>query len=110
VAGLKVNGGDAAKAWMPEALVSTGGTLDFTLWATPTAWGSGAADAPPSFRDQEKPSLSFVNPARAVTPAGSTSKVSVGVQDLSGAVRSWTYSAGSVDGITLTPATGSIAV
>ncbi|WP_084743306.1 GH92 family glycosyl hydrolase [Amycolatopsis australiensis] len=110
VAGLKVNGGDAAKAWMPEALVSTGGTLDFTLSEIPTAWGSAPADAPPSFRDQEKPSLSFVNPARAVVPAGSTSKVSVGVQDLSGTARSWTYTAGSVDGITLTPATGSVAV
>ncbi|WP_410642118.1 GH92 family glycosyl hydrolase [Amycolatopsis sp. lyj-346] len=110
VAGLKVNGADAAKAWMPEALVSTGGTLDFARSATPTAWSSAPADAPPSFRDQEKPSLSFVDPARAVTPAGATSKVSVGVQDLSGTARSWAYSAGSVDGITLTPAAGSIAV
>nr|WP_185839873.1 GH92 family glycosyl hydrolase [Amycolatopsis balhimycina] len=110
IAGLKVNGGAAAKAWMPEALVSTGGTLDYTLSAAPTAWGSAPADAPPSFRDQEKPSLSFVNPARAVTPSGSTSKVSVGVQDLSGTARTWTYSAGSADGITLAPATGGIAV
>ncbi|SEC03510.1 alpha-1,2-mannosidase, putative [Amycolatopsis tolypomycina] len=110
VGSLKVNGGAAAKAWLPEALISSGGTLDYTRSATPTAWGSAAADAPPSFREQEKPSLSFVDPARAVTPAGSTSKASVGVQDLSGTARTWTYSAGSVDGITLTPAAGSIAV
>ncbi len=110
VGGLKVNGGAASKAWLPEALISSGGTLDYTRSATATAWGSAAADAPPSFREQEKPSLSFVDPARAVTPAGSTSKASVGVQDLSGTARSWTYSAGSVDGITLTPAAGSIAV
>ncbi|WP_410633996.1 GH92 family glycosyl hydrolase [Amycolatopsis sp. cmx-4-83] len=110
VGSLKVNGGTAAKAWLPEALISGGGTLDYTRSATATAWGSAAADAPPSFREQEKPSLSFVDPARAVTPAGSTSKASVGVQDLSGTARSWTYSAGSVDGITLTPAAGSIAV
>ncbi|MGV9367035.1 GH92 family glycosyl hydrolase [Amycolatopsis sp. NPDC003731] len=110
VGSLKVNGSAAAKAWLPEALISGGGTLDYTRSATATAWGSAAADAPPSFREQEKPSLSFVDPARAVTPAGSTSKASVGVQDLSGTARTWTYSAGSVDGITLTPATGSIAV
>src|SRR3954469_14728199 len=110
VGSLKVNGGAAAKAWLPEALISSGGTLDYTRSATATSWGSGAADAPPSFREQEKPSLSFVDPARAVTPAGSTSSASVGVQDLSGTARTWTYSAGSVDGITLTPATGSIAV
>ncbi|WP_408630200.1 GH92 family glycosyl hydrolase [Amycolatopsis mongoliensis] len=110
VGSLKVNGGAAAKAWLPEALISGGGTLDYTRSATATSWGSAAADAPPSFREQEKPSLSFVDPARAVTPAGSTSKASVGVQDLSGTARTWTYTAGSVDGITLTPATGSIAV
>lgn len=34
----------------------------------------------------------------------------MGVQDLSGAARTWTYSAGSADGITLTPATGSVQV
>jgi predicted alpha-1,2-mannosidase len=110
VGSLKVNGGAAAKAWLPEALISSGGTLDYTRSATATSWGSATADAPPSFREQEKPSLSFVDPARAVTPAGSTSKASVGVQDLSGTARTWTYSAGSVDGITLTPATGTIAV
>lgn len=110
VGGLKVNGGAASKAWLPEALISSGGTLDYTRSATATAWGSATADAPPSFREQEKPSLSFVDPARAVTPAGATSSASVGVQDLSGTARTWTYSAGSVDGITLTPASGSIAV
>ncbi|WP_438860865.1 GH92 family glycosyl hydrolase [Amycolatopsis solani] len=110
VGGLKVNGGAASKSWLPEALISSGGTLDYTRSATATAWGSAAADAPPSFREQERPSLSFVDPARAVTPAGSTSTASVGVQDLSGTARTWTYSAGSVDGITLTPSSGSIAV
>ncbi len=110
VGSLKVNGGASSKAWLPEALISSGGTLDYTRSATATSWGSAAADAPPSFREQEKPSLSFVDPSRAVTPAGSTSKASVGVQDLSGTARTWTYTAGSVDGITLTPATGSIAV
>src|SRR3569833_2159216 len=73
VGSLKVNGGAAAKAWLPEALISSGGTLDYTRSATATAWGSATADAPPSFREQEKPSLSFVDPARAVTPAWSTS-------------------------------------
>jgi len=85
-------------------------TLDYTRSATATAWGSAAADAPPSFRDQEKPSLSFVDPARVVAPAGSSTTATAGVQDLSGAAKTWTYTAGSVDGITLSPATGSVAV
>ncbi|MFD9890634.1 GH92 family glycosyl hydrolase [Amycolatopsis sp. NPDC059027] len=110
VAGLKVNGTDVGKAWLPEALISTGGKLDFALSATPTAWGSATADAPPSFRDQEKPSLSFVDPARVVTPAGTTAKASVGVQDLSGTARKWTWTASSVDGVTVSPASGSVDV
>jgi hypothetical protein len=65
---------------------------------------------PPSFRDGETASLSFVDPVRAVTPAGATTKASVGIQDLSGTTRTWTYSAATVDGITLSPATGSISV
>ncbi|MEV8613074.1 GH92 family glycosyl hydrolase [Amycolatopsis sp. NPDC051373] len=110
VGSLKVNGGAASKSWLPEALISTGGTLDFTRSATATQWGAAAADAPPSFREQEKPSLAFANPARVVTPAGSTATASVGVQDLSGTAKTWTYTAGSADGITLSPASGSVAV
>ncbi|WP_233573688.1 GH92 family glycosyl hydrolase [Amycolatopsis panacis] len=110
VGGLKVNGSAASKAWLPEALIGTGGTLDFTRSAKATAWGSAPADAPPSFREQEKPSLSFADPARVVTPAGSTAKASIGVQDLTGKPTNWSYTAGSADGITLSPATGQIAV
>lgn len=110
VGSLKVNGSPEADAWLPEGLISSGGTLDYTRSATATAWGSAASEAPPSFRDQEKPSLSFVDPARVVTPAGSSIAASAGVQDLSGTAKTWTYTAGSVDGITVSPATGSVAV
>jgi len=110
VSGLKVNGVDSSRPWTPEALISAGGKLDYTLSAAATTWGSAPADAPPSFRDQETPSLSFVDPVRAVTPAGTTSSASVGIQDLSGTNRTWTYSASTVDGITLSPASGTIAV
>ncbi|MFI5609579.1 GH92 family glycosyl hydrolase [Amycolatopsis sp. NPDC051903] len=110
VGGLKVNGGDAAKAWLPETLVSTGGTLDFTRSATATQWGAGADNVPPSFREQEKPSLAFADPARVVTPAGSTATATVGVQDLSGTAKTWSYSASGTDGITLAPASGSVDV
>ncbi|MEC3980339.1 GH92 family glycosyl hydrolase [Amycolatopsis sp. H20-H5] len=110
VAGLKVNGTDSSRPWLPESLISAGATLDYSLSATPTTWGSAAADTPPSFRDGEKPSLSFVDPARVVAPAGSTSKASVGVQDLSGTAHSWNWTATGVDGITVSPASGTVAV
>ncbi|GAA3542076.1 GH92 family glycosyl hydrolase [Amycolatopsis ultiminotia] len=110
VGGLKVNGGDATKAWLPEGLPASGGTLDFTRSDTATQWGAAAADAPPSFRDQEKTSVSFVDPTRVVTPAGSTATATVGAQDLSGKAKTWTYQAGSVDGITTSPSSGKVEV
>ncbi|MBB4685598.1 GH92 family glycosyl hydrolase [Amycolatopsis jiangsuensis] len=110
VGGLKVNGTAATKAWLPEALISNGGTLDFTRSSEATQWGSAAADVPPSFREQEKPSLSFADPARVVTPAGSTATATVGVQDLSGKATTWSYTGGSADGVTLSPQTGEVAV
>ena len=50
VQGLKVNGQDSNRAWLPETFVAAGGKLDFTLSTQPNqTWGAAAADAPPSF-------------------------------------------------------------
>lgn len=58
VTGLVVNGVATTRSWLPEDFVSSGGTLDYTLSATPdTTWGTGAGDVPPSFRDGEKPGV-----------------------------------------------------
>jgi len=38
------------RPWLPESFVTSGGTVSFTLGATPnTSWGAALADAPPSF-------------------------------------------------------------
>ncbi|KJK43617.1 alpha-mannosidase [Lentzea aerocolonigenes] len=55
VQSLKVNGRATTKTWLPESFVEHGGKLDFVLGRTPSSWGSGASDAPPSFRDGEQP-------------------------------------------------------
>lgn len=50
IQGLKVNGKNSTKTWLPESFVERGGTLEFEL--SPTAdhrWGTGTEDAPPSF-------------------------------------------------------------
>jgi predicted alpha-1,2-mannosidase len=50
VQSLTVGGAASNRAWLSESFVNSGGTLAFTLGSTPnTAWGSAAADAPPSF-------------------------------------------------------------
>jgi predicted alpha-1,2-mannosidase len=47
---LAVNGVPATRTWLGEKFLAHGGTLKFTLSATPDkTWGTAAADAPPSF-------------------------------------------------------------
>ncbi|HET8640390.1 MAG TPA: lectin [Pseudonocardiaceae bacterium] len=50
VTGLTLNGVAHNRPWLPESLVTAGGTVAFTLSATPNpAWGADPASAPPSF-------------------------------------------------------------
>jgi predicted alpha-1,2-mannosidase len=46
---LNVNGAASTKTWLPGSMFTTGGTVDFTLGSSATSWGSGTADAPPSY-------------------------------------------------------------
>ncbi|PWD51455.1 alpha-mannosidase [Serinibacter arcticus] len=48
---LKVDGVEHTSSWVGEDFAREGGTLDFTLAATPGAWGTTAADVPPSYTD-----------------------------------------------------------
>ncbi len=50
VQALTVNGKKSTRTWLPESFALHGGTLAFTLGATPnTAWGVSKGDEPPSF-------------------------------------------------------------
>ena len=46
---LRVNGAASTKTWLSGSVFTSGGTVDFTLGASPTSWGSGPNDAPPSY-------------------------------------------------------------
>ncbi len=48
VQSLKVNGKPWTKAWLPHAAIANGGTLEFTMGAKPSRWGSGERDLAPS--------------------------------------------------------------
>src|SRR5690606_13749086 len=48
---LSVNGTAQSASWLPADFARSGGTLDFTMGATPGAWGTAAEDVPPSYRD-----------------------------------------------------------
>lgn len=48
VQSLKVNGKPWRKTWLPHADIANGATLDFVMGPTPSRWGTGPDDAPPS--------------------------------------------------------------
>ncbi|MYS19623.1 MULTISPECIES: GH92 family glycosyl hydrolase [unclassified Streptomyces] len=52
VQGLSVNGAATSHSYLRYPDVAAGGTIAFTMGATPSStWGTGAGDVPPSFQD-----------------------------------------------------------
>ncbi|MCZ4604403.1 GH92 family glycosyl hydrolase [Streptomyces sp. Lzd4kr] len=105
---LAVNGRSSERSWLPASFVRDGGRLDYTLSATPDpAWG--ASEAPPSFRAGEQPYQIGVGPTAAtVAPGGSTE---VGIRALSmsgGAGPDVRFRVDAPDGITASPAEGTV--
>lgn len=49
VQSLSVNGTAQTSTWVPLSAVQDGGTLDFAMTTSPSSWGTGANDAPPSY-------------------------------------------------------------
>ncbi len=108
VLGMRVNGVESSRTWLPESLVAKGGTVEYRMSATPsTTWGRAAGDAPPSYRDGEAARRGYVSPGRLVTPAGGAGSAEIGVRDLRGVggVVSWT--ADPPAGFTVEPSSGS---
>ncbi|MGW5722653.1 GH92 family glycosyl hydrolase [Amycolatopsis sp. NPDC003865] len=109
VRSLKVDGKPSTKPWLPESFAVNGGRLDFTLGASPTSWGSGASDAPPSFRDGEVPVRGRVGPGRVVVAPGSSTTATVIAEGITGA-GTVTWQAKPPAGITVTPSGGTLTV
>jgi predicted alpha-1,2-mannosidase len=112
VQSLKVNGKATSKPWLPESFVATGGTLNFTMAATPnTAWGAAPADAPPSFRDGEVAYRTAVDPGHAsIQPGGPAVTAQATAQSIAGGAATVSFTAKPPAGITVTPATGTMSV
>src|SRR4051812_13077070 len=56
VQGLKINGQPYSKTSIPHDVLASGATLDFDMGPSPSSWGSGADDAPPSItKGSDKP-------------------------------------------------------
>jgi predicted alpha-1,2-mannosidase len=48
VQSLRIDGRSSDRTWVRHADLADGGTIDFTMGPRPSAWGTSAADAPPS--------------------------------------------------------------
>lgn len=111
VTGVSVNGKARTRTWLPESFATGGGTVEFALSGTPdTTWGTGPADAPPSFREGEIGQQVFVEPGRLVLPAGGSGTATVGAQDFSGNGTKVSWTAQPPPGLTVTPASGEVTV
>jgi predicted alpha-1,2-mannosidase len=115
VDGLTLNGATWSGASLRPNLLTNGGTLHWTLGATPTTWASDPADAPPSNTAGLLPALGFLAGADggAVTGApGAAVTLTLGAQSQSGVAQqvNWTATASSGSGLVLPLGTGSVAV
>jgi putative alpha-1,2-mannosidase len=55
VQSLNVNGSASTKLFLPASALTSGATLDFTLGGSPSPWGTGSGDAPPSYDTRSTP-------------------------------------------------------
>ncbi|MFD5844235.1 GH92 family glycosyl hydrolase [Streptomyces chartreusis] len=105
---LAVNGRTSARSWLPASFVRDGGRLDYTLSATPDpAWGT--SEAPPSFRAGEQPYQIGVGPTAATVAPGGSAEVGIRALSMSGgAGPDVRFRVEAPDGITASPAEGTV--
>ncbi|MGW4755625.1 GH92 family glycosyl hydrolase [Streptomyces chartreusis] len=105
---LAVNGRSSERSWLPASFVRDGGRLDYTLSASPDpAWG--ASEAPPSFRVGEQPYQIGVGPTAATVAPGGSAEVGIRALSMSGgAGPEVRFRVDAPDGITASPAEGTV--
>ncbi|MFC4131864.1 GH92 family glycosyl hydrolase [Hamadaea flava] len=71
-----LNGTGFTKTWVSQSDIAKGATIDYTLAVSPSSWGTGAADAPPSVNHTTLPpkpvNLALGKPATGSAPCAST--------------------------------------
>ena len=72
---LNVNGAASTKTWLPASMFTAGGTVAFTLGSSPSSWGTGSGDMPPSYDNGSNPppgGVSVNNPGTQNNKVGDT--------------------------------------
>ncbi|QFZ78518.1 alpha-1,2-mannosidase [Streptomyces fagopyri] len=116
VHGLRLDGRDHERTYLPTSALTKGGRLDFVLSGTADrTWATSAKAAPPSYRDGEQDFLAYAARNQVTTsPGGAGTKLMVHGQRLAGHDRALTVAADAPPGLTvsggrmnLAPDTGS---
>lgn len=111
VQGLKLNGGTWDKPWTTYSTFGQGTTLAFDLGTTPDkSWGAAAKSAPPSDGTGQTPVFASVTPASAIVQPGNSTTANVTVTNVSGSTQTIDWSAHPMNGLTVSPAQGSVKV
>ncbi|WP_226900129.1 GH92 family glycosyl hydrolase [Nonomuraea phyllanthi] len=110
IRGLKVNGVNTTKAWLPEGFATQGGRLDFDLGTSPGWWfGTQPRDVPPSFDEGSKPYVAGLGPGSGPVEPGGTFKTELAVRSL-GRAATLTWQARPPAGVTVSPSGGTLSV
>ncbi len=110
--GVTVNGRASTRTYLPESLIRDGGTVAFTMADTPdTTWGTGSADAPPSFRDGEKSYQTAVAPGTlSVAPGGPAGILTLRADRLNAGGKQVRFTVDAPAGLVANPRTGTMTV
>jgi hypothetical protein len=108
---LLVNGKPSTAQWLDPSIITSGGTLDFTMGPTANmSWGTAASDAPPSYGMESTSVIGFGPPAPVVVAPGATVSLKVGAQSARTDVSQTVSFNVAESGFTIAPATGTLIV
>jgi hypothetical protein len=97
--------------WLPASALSAGGTLHYSLSATPDpTWASSPDASPPSFGSDQLPAVGFSLPSGATTvTAGQQATIEIGMASAGDQATTVRWQAVTdPDGLAVTPSSGTL--
>ena len=110
VQNLKIDGDNYSKLYVPFSRLSKGATLDWTLGTTPGTWGTTPSATPPSYPQGSDSIVTSVDPGGVVLQQGASTTATVTAASVSGTKQAVSWTATADNGLTVSPAQGSLSV
>ncbi|MGH3399882.1 MAG: GH92 family glycosyl hydrolase [Streptosporangiaceae bacterium] len=106
---LRLNGAKYSKLHMKFSTLARGATLDWTLGASATSWGSAPQDAPASYGPVFAGNAS-VSPSTLDIQPGASGTAKLSLTSSAGRSQSVNWTATASSGVTVSPASGTLSV